>query len=273
MNKIKLQVKDISKTYSEKTNCIEVLSKISIDVYENQFICFLGPSGCGKTTLLRIIAGLLKPTEGEVLLDGTKITEPTIKCGLVPQAYTLFPWLTVRKNISFGLKLKEVGRNKIESVVDEYLKLIGLEEYQDYYPKELSGGMQQRVAIARTLANEPEILLMDEPFGALDSQTRSLMQEFILKIWEGKKKTVIFVTHDIDEAIFLSDKIYSLSLSPTHVKEEVDIVLPRPRYGDMKLQPPFLEYKNQMLNAIRCDASRLFVSPASVSRKRILKKK
>lgn len=267
MKNVKLQIKEVSKTYIDKSNQVEVLSNISISVRENNFICFLGPSGCGKTTLLRIIAGLLKPTEGSVLLDGSEIIEPTTKCGLVPQSYTLFPWLTVWKNVAFGLKLKRMDRSRIDPVVSEHLKLVGLLEYRDYYPKELSGGMQQRVAIARTLANEPEILLMDEPFGALDSQTRSLMQEFLLKIWEAKKKTVVFVTHDIDEAIFLSNKIYILSLPPACIKEEVEIQLPRPRSSELKLEPSFLEYKKHVSNAVRSDASKMLLCPQHVRRK------
>mgnify|MGYP006287445725 CR=1 FL=1 len=267
MDTVKLQIKNVSKTFSEKNAQVKVLEGISIDVPENHFITFLGPSGCGKTTLLRIVAGLIRPTSGSVLLDGNEITKPSTKCGLVPQAYTLFPWLNVWQNIAFGLKLERTDPDEIKSTVNEYLALIGLSEYGDSYPKDLSGGMQQRVAIARTLANEPEILLMDEPFGALDSQTRSQMQEFIQDIWEARKKTVVFVTHDIDEAILLSDKIYVLSSLPSVVHEDVEIVLARPRSAEVKVRPAFLEYKNRISNAIRLNPLVSSVCPRKATKR------
>lgn len=251
----KLVVDNISKKFQlDSGEYFYAIKNISLTVEEGHFITILGPSGCGKTTLLKIVAGLIESSEGEIFLNGKKIEGPSIECGLVTQAYTLFPWLTAEKNIEFGLRLKKVEPKERKKIVDKLLDLIGLSEYKNFYPKSLSGGMKQRVAIARTLAVEPEILLMDEPFGALDTQTRSIMQENLLDIWEKTRKTVLFVTHDIEEAIFLSDVIYISTASPGTIKTKLDITLPKPRDFRIKTQKEFVDIKSKIIEIIRQEA-------------------
>jgi ABC-type nitrate/sulfonate/bicarbonate transport system ATPase subunit len=225
----------------------EALSRTDLEVVENDFIVILGPSGCGKSTLLRIIAGLEKPTTGRVTIDGQAVAGPGPDRGMVFQSYTLFPWLTVEQNILFGARATaERARQLIASV--------GLRGFEQHYPKMLSGGMQQRTALARALANDPRILLLDEPFGALDNQTRALMQELLLGIWEADRKTVLFVTHDIDEAIFMANRVVVLSARPGRVKADVKIDLPHPRHYKMKTTPQFSAYKAQLTEEIRAEA-------------------
>jgi NitT/TauT family transport system ATP-binding protein len=248
----KLVMKHISKQYaSADSEQFYAIKEISLTVPDQQFITILGPSGCGKTTLLKIAAGLIQPSEGEILLNGDPISGPSPKCGYVPQAYTLFPWLTVEENIEFGLRIKPTDRIKREEIVDELLKLIGLVRYRGFYPKALSGGMKQRVAIARTLAVDPEILLLDEPFGSLDTQTRAAMQEHLLAIWAKTKKTVLFVTHDVEEATFLSDVIYVSTARPGMIKLKLEISLPRPRNFRLKQSVEFLNMKNRITDILR----------------------
>jgi NitT/TauT family transport system ATP-binding protein len=223
------------------------LDKTDLAVEDNDFICILGPSGCGKSTLLRIVAGLDAPTTGRVLLDSQPVTGPGPDRGMVFQSYTLFPWLTVRQNILFGTR-------STPEKADSLLTRVGLRGFENHYPKMLSGGMQQRTALARALANDPKILLLDEPFGALDNQTRALMQELLLGIWEADRKTVLFVTHDIDEAIFLSNRVAVLSARPGHIKCEVRVELPHPRHYKMKTSPEFSRYKAQLTEEIRLEA-------------------
>jgi NitT/TauT family transport system ATP-binding protein len=205
------------------------LKNISFTVPDKAFICILGPSGCGKTTLLRLAAGLDKPTSGEILLDGEKIEGPGPERGVVFQEYALFPWRTVRKNIEFGLEIKGLSKEQRKQIVDKYLEIVQLIKFAEAYPHELSGGMKQRVAIARALANEPKILLMDEPFGALDAQTRNQLQVELLAIWEKEQETILFITHNVDEAVFLAEKIVLLTASPGRIKEIIDVDIPRPR--------------------------------------------
>jgi NitT/TauT family transport system ATP-binding protein/sulfonate transport system ATP-binding protein len=225
----------------------EALARTDLDVEQNDFMVILGPSGCGKSTLLRIVAGLEKPSTGRVLLDGRPVTGPGPDRGMVFQSYTLFPWLTVEQNILFGARATpERARALIASV--------GLRGFEHHYPKMLSGGMQQRTALARALANDPRILLLDEPFGALDNQTRALMQELLLGIWEADRKTVLFVTHDIDEAIFMANRVVVLSARPGRVKADVKIDLPHPRHYTMKTTPQFSAYKAQLTEEIRTEA-------------------
>ncbi|MCX6668361.1 MAG: ABC transporter ATP-binding protein [Methanothrix sp.] len=224
-----LEIKGLNKLFWADGKEMEVLREINLSIRENEFICFIGPSGCGKTTLLRIIAGLEEPTSGTVSLAGDLITGPGPERGMVFQEYSLFPWRTVLDNIAFGLELKGVPADERRTQSRQYLKMVGLERFEARYPHELSGGMKQRVAIARALVNDPKALLMDEPFGALDAQTRNLMQSELLRIWEEEKKTVVFVTHSVDEAIFLADRIVIMSARPGRVKDVIEIPLPRPR--------------------------------------------
>jgi NitT/TauT family transport system ATP-binding protein len=224
-----LEIKGVSKLFFADGREMVALQDINLSIRVSEFICFIGPSGCGKTTLLRIIAGLEEASEGEVTLNGEPITGPSPERGMVFQEYSLFPWRTVMDNIVFGLELKGVSPAEREQRARQYLKMIGLEKFESRYPHELSGGMKQRVAIARALVNDPQAILMDEPFGALDAQTRNVMQSELLRIWQEEKKTVVFVTHSVDEAIFLADRIVIMSARPGRIKDIIDIDLPRPR--------------------------------------------
>ncbi|MBK8742785.1 MAG: ABC transporter ATP-binding protein [Betaproteobacteria bacterium] len=230
---------------------IEALQPIDLAVERNDFITILGPSGCGKSTLLRIIAGLDTPTTGRVLLEGRPITGPGPDRGMVFQSYTLFPWLTVRENICFGLREKGMGLPAQQERAAFFIDRVGLNGFEQHYPKQLSGGMQQRTALARALANDPQILLLDEPFGALDNQTRVLMQELLLGIWEADRKTVLFVTHDIDESIFMANRVIVFTARPGRIKTELAIDLPHPRHYTVKTTPRFAEYKGELTEAIR----------------------
>ncbi len=233
---------------------VQALEPIDLEVADNDFITILGPSGCGKSTLLRIVAGLSKPSAGRVLLDGREVTGPGPDRGMVFQSYTLFPWLTVRENICFGLREKGMPRAQQREIADFFIDRVGLRGFEDHYPKMLSGGMQQRTALARALANDPKILLLDEPFGALDNQTRALMQELLLGIWEQDRKTVLFVTHDIDEAIFLASRVVVMSARPGRLKCNIAIDLPHPRDYKVKTSPAFAAYKAQLTEEIREEA-------------------
>jgi NitT/TauT family transport system ATP-binding protein len=227
----RVSVKNISRTFSKKEDKSETraLKDVNFEVEDGEFVCILGPSGCGKTTLLRIAAGLETQSSGEILLNGVPITGPDPKRGMVFQQYSLFPWRTVIDNIAFGLEMQGVKKREARKQVKKYLELVGLEQFKNSYPYELSGGMQQRAAIARALANEPEVLLMDEPFGALDAQTRNALQDELLEIWKQKHVTFLFVTHSVDEAVFLSDRIVVMTSRPGKVKEIIKVEIPRPR--------------------------------------------
>ena len=248
----KLVMKHVSKEFpSTHAETFYAVKDVSLSVLNQQFVTLVGPSGCGKTTLLKIAAGLSKPSEGQVLLNGDPVKGPSPKCGYLPQAYTLFPWLTVERNIEFGLQFMSTPRAEHSDIVDKLVTLIGLESYRKFYPTSLSGGMKQRVAIARTLAVDPEILLLDEPFGALDTQTRAAMQEHLLAIWAKMKRTVLFVTHDVEEAVFLSDVIYVSTPRPARIKTKIDIPFDRPRDYTLKQKVKFLDVKNQVMNLLR----------------------
>ena len=230
------------------------LDPVTLSVADNDFVTILGPSGCGKSTLLRIVAGLDQPTTGRVSLGGHTIHGPGADRGMVFQSYTLFPWLTVAENIAFGLRERGVPRHERERIVADYLARVKLKGFERHYPKMLSGGMQQRTAIARALANEPEILLLDEPFGALDNQTRGLMQELLLSIWEEQRKTVLFVTHDIEEAIFLGNRVVVMTARPGRIKADVPVGLAHPRHYTMKTSPEFTALKRRLIEEIREEA-------------------
>jgi NitT/TauT family transport system ATP-binding protein len=224
-----LEIKDVSKLFLSDGKQMEALHEINLSIGENEFVCFIGPSGCGKTTLLRIIAGLEAPSIGTAYLEGQPIRGPGPERGMVFQEYSLFPWRTVLENVEFGPELRGVPKAEREERSRQYLKLVGLDKFEHRYPHELSGGMKQRVAIARALVNDPKALLMDEPFGALDAQTRNIMQSELLRIWEEEKKTIVFITHSVDEAIYLADRIVIMSARPGRIKDIISIDLPRPR--------------------------------------------
>ncbi|MGD9832828.1 MAG: ABC transporter ATP-binding protein [Piscinibacter sp.] len=230
------------------------LQPTDLEVADNDFITVLGPSGCGKSTLLRIVAGLDEPTQGEVLLDGQPVRGPGAERGMVFQSYTLFPWLTVHQNICFGLREKGMALPQQAEIAARFIAEVGLKGFENHFPKQLSGGMQQRVALARALANDPKILLLDEPFGALDNQTRALMQELLLSIWEQHKKTVLFVTHDVDEAIFMANRCVVFSARPGRIKNELGIDLPYPRHYTVKTTPRFSELKAVVTEDIRAES-------------------
>ncbi|HWL81537.1 MAG TPA: ABC transporter ATP-binding protein [Roseomonas sp.] len=231
------------------------LQPTDLDVAPGEFVSILGPSGCGKSTLLRIVAGLDRPTGGSVTLNGRQVTRPGPDRGMVFQSYTLFPWLTVEQNILFGLRERRVPLPQAREIAAAYIARTGLRGFEHHWPRQLSGGMQQRTALARALANDPEILLLDEPFGALDHQTRELMQELLLEVWgadtPAARKTVLFVTHDIDEAVFLASRVLVMSARPGRVKAEVPVPLPYPRDWTVKTAPEFGALKARLMGEIR----------------------
>ena len=250
----RLKVDNVSLRYqSPKGDTFTALDRVSFEVPDQQFAVIVGPSGCGKSSLLYLTAGLNEPTEGEIYVGGQKVDGPGADRGMVFQGYTLFPWLTVRQNIEFGLKRRKLPQDEIRTIVEFYLNEVGLAKFAEHYPKQLSGGMMQRVAIARALANDPQILLMDEPFGALDSQTRLQMQQLLLQVWGNSKKTVVFVTHDIDEAILLADRIYVMGARPGRIKEILDVPIERPRTLDVVMEPEFIRMKRHILGLLHDD--------------------
>src|SRR5262245_62421348 len=232
------------------------LEPISLSVADNDFIAILGPSGCGKSTLLRIVAGLDRASDGRVLLDGQPVTRPGADRGMVFQSYTLFPWLSVIDNIAFGLRERGVSEAERRQIAEGWCIRVGLSGFERHYPRQLSGGMQQRTAIARVLANDPKIMLLDEPFGALDNQTRGLMQETLLDIWQRDRKTVLFVTHDIEESIFLASRVLVMTARPGRIKADVPINLPYPRHYTLKTSPEFSAFKARLTEDIRVEALR-----------------
>ena len=242
-----LHVQELGKTFVDSQGePVVALQDISFQVHRREFICVIGPSGCGKSTLNRIIAGLESPTAGTVLLNGEAVQEPGPERGMVFQSYTLFPWLTVKKNVMFGLRMTGSSAQHAETTARQWIDMVGLADFADHYPHQLSGGMQQRVAIARALANEPRVLLMDEPFGALDAQTRAQMQGYLLQIWRNVNITILFVTHDLDEATYLADRIVVLGRSPNSVKEIIEVPVPRPRSPEQLLTPEFFATKRRL---------------------------
>jgi ABC-type nitrate/sulfonate/bicarbonate transport system ATPase subunit len=253
----KLRIESVTRTFPPARRGAaptQALQPITLDVADNDFITILGPSGCGKSTLLRIVAGLDRATEGRVLLDGAEVCEPGPDRGMVFQSYTLFPWLTVTDNIAFGLRERRVSEAERTRIAGDWCARVGLKGFERHYPKQLSGGMQQRTAIARVLANDPKIMLLDEPFGALDNQTRALMQETLLDIWQRDTKTVLFVTHDIEEAIFLASRVVVMSARPGRIKADVRVDLPYPRHYTLKTSPEFSALKAYLTEEIRAEA-------------------
>ncbi|MEF8807138.1 ABC transporter ATP-binding protein [Natronomonas sp.] len=244
----RVRVDSISKQYTGQDGPVQALQDVSFEVEDGEFVCIVGPSGCGKTTLFRIIAGLESATSGEVYLTGERVEEPTPNMGVVFQEYHLFPWRTVSGNVAFGLEKQGTPEAERRERVDHLIDLVGLEGFSASYPKELSGGMKQRVAIARALAADPELLLMDEPFGAVDAQTREMLQGELLDIWQETEKTVLFVTHDVEEAVKLADRVLVMAKEPGRILETVEVDLPRPR---ARSDAEFGEYYERVLDLIR----------------------
>ena len=250
-----LKVSDLSKVFNTPKGSTAALNRINFETHRREFLCVVGPSGCGKSTLIRILAGLEQHSSGEVLLDGKPVSEPGSDRGMVFQGYTLFPWLTVRKNVMFGLEINGKDRYEAERQAMQWLQLVGLEKFAECHPHQLSGGMKQRVAIVRALANQPRILLMDEPFGALDAQTRARMQAHLMEIWRKIDITIVFITHDLDEAIFLSDRILVLSAHPGEVQELIEVPVPYPRNPGQFITPEFLATKARLEELIHKGAA------------------
>ncbi|MFN3623718.1 MAG: ABC transporter ATP-binding protein [Hyphomicrobium sp.] len=241
-----LEVRNLNKVFNVRGKETTALRDVSFTTHRREFLCVIGPSGCGKSTLIRILAGLEAQTSGDVLLDGKPVVGPGRDRGMVFQTYTLFPWLTVKKNVMFGLEVNNAGKTEAEAQALQWLDLVGLSKFADSYPYQLSGGMKQRVAIVRALANQPRILLMDEPFGALDAQTRARMQAHLLEIWRKIDITVVFITHDLDEAIFLADRILVLKPHPGEVIEMIEVPVPRPRHESQVNTEEFLATRRRL---------------------------
>jgi len=249
-----LAVHGLARTFTSRDGSkTPALRETDLGVAENDFVTILGPSGCGKSTLLRIVAGLDRPSAGDVLLDGRRIEAPGADRGMVFQSYTLFPWLTVLDNVCFGLRERGLARTEQLEIANGFIAKVGLVGFEHHFPKQLSGGMQQRTAIARALANGPRILLMDEPFGALDHQTRELMQELLLGIWEAERKTVLFVTHDIDEAVFMGSRVVVMSARPGRIKLDRAVPFAHPRHYSVKTTAAFSEIKAELTEQVRVE--------------------
>jgi NitT/TauT family transport system ATP-binding protein len=251
----KVELRGVSKEFETAAGTVRALDTVDLELGDNEFVCLVGTSGCGKSTLLSILAGLQEPTTGEVLIDGRPVEEPGRDRGVVFQAYTLFPWLTALGNVEFALRNEKMSAKARREVAHEHLTLVGLDQFTDAYPNQLSGGMKQRVAIARALSYRPAVLLMDEPFGALDALTRQRMQELLAEIWEQHKLTVLFVTHDVEEAIYISDRVVVMTNRPGQIKQEIPIELPRPRHFGLTTSSAFLEPKRQILESIRAETA------------------
>jgi NitT/TauT family transport system ATP-binding protein len=241
---------------SARVGTVVALENLSLEIPDKQFAVIVGPSGCGKSSLLYLIAGLNQASGGHCSLDGKAVSGPGADRGMVFQSYSLFPWLTVQKNVEFGLSLRGMEPKERTERARHYISAVGLSGFEDAYSNQLSGGMQQRVAIARSLANDPEVLLMDEPFGALDSQTRSIMQELLVSIWENEQKTVLFVTHDIDEALFLGDVVYVMSARPGAIIDRIDVGLERPRHYDVVTSQHFIDMKKGIMASLHQEVQR-----------------
>lgn len=251
-----LNIAQVSKTFFSAAQPTQALTATDLSVDENDFVTILGPSGCGKSTLLRMVAGLDTPSAGEILLDGQPVRGPGADRGMVFQSYTLFPWLTVEQNVCFGLREKGLAAAQQKDIAARFIAKVGLRGFEHHFPRQLSGGMQQRTALARALANDPRILLMDEPFGALDHQTRELMQELLQQIWEAEHKTVLFVTHDIDEAIFMGSRVVVMSARPGRIKCDWPVEIEHPRHYSVKTTPAFAALKARLTEEIRVEVIR-----------------
>nr|WP_026595752.1 ABC transporter ATP-binding protein [Methyloferula stellata] len=246
-----IEVENFHLTYPSRDGEVAAVDDVSLHVRPGEFVSIIGPSGCGKSTLLNSVAGFLKPTQGSVMVDGEPVEGPSADRGMVFQQYSLFPWKTVRGNVEFGLAMKGKGRYARQTAARTLLGLAGLLPFENHYPDRLSGGMKQRVGIVRALATSPKVLLLDEPFGALDAQTRLIMQQILTNMWQHLKISVLFITHDIDEAIFLSDRVYCMTARPGTIKAEIIVPLERPRQPDMMLSAEFLALRKELMSLIR----------------------
>lgn len=246
-----VEAESLTVTFKRKGQNIPVLDSINFKIKPSEFVCLLGPSGCGKSTILNVVAGFIKPSSGYVFVDKQPINRPGADRGFVFQQYSLLPWKTTFQNVEFGLKIRGISKAERQELVSYYLNRVGLYKHRHSYPHQLSGGMQQRASIVRALVNSPSVLLMDEPFAALDAQTRHMMQELLLNIWSEQKSTVIFVTHDIEEAVFLSDRIFVMGVNPGRIKQTVAVDLARPRHVDIMLAPEFVHLNRQVFELIR----------------------
>ena len=258
-----IEIRDFNLNYETMDGPVEAVSNVAIRVDPGEFVSIIGPSGCGKSTLLNAVAGFLKPTSGTVSLDGERVSGPSADRGMVFQQYSLFPWKTVRQNVEFGLKMKGIERYRREQAARTLLGIAGLSQFENQYPDSLSGGMKQRVGIVRALATGPKVLLLDEPFGALDAQTRLIMQQVLTNMWQNLKISVLFVTHDIDEAIFLSDRVYCMTARPGTIKAEIAIPLERPRKQSMMMSTEFLALRRGLMSLIREESLKAMGSEAS----------
>lgn len=247
---MRIDIKDVSKVFAGKSGQVSALDPVSLSIAENEIVCVVGPSGCGKTTLMNIIAGLESASGGVVEADGQPVTGPGPDRGVIFQQYALFPWLTVRKNVEFGLSLKNVSADERRRVASHYISLVGLEEAAEQLPRELSGGMKQRCAIARAYAAAPKVLLMDEPFGALDALTKTALQGQLLSAWAAEPRTIFFITHDVDEAVYLGNRVVVMSPRPGRIASVIDICLPYPRDLDLRMKPEFNELRRRVWDAV-----------------------
>ncbi|APX34039.1 ATP-binding protein [Brachybacterium sp. P6-10-X1] len=245
-----IQVQDITKDFTVGGNRFEALGGVSLEVTENEFVTVVGPSGCGKSTLMNILAGLEEPTSGTARVDGTQVRGPSPERGVIFQQYALFPWLTVRDNVEFGLRTAKVPADERRERAQHFIDMVGLSEFADSLPKTLSGGMKQRCAIARAYAMDPSILLMDEPFGALDALTRVRMQEHLLQTWEQDKRTIVFITHDVDEAVFLAGRVVVMAAKPGRIDRVIDVDLPYPRNEEVRLSERFSTIRNDVWTSV-----------------------
>ncbi len=250
---VKLRLENVCKVFKNRDGESLVLEDINLDIYDNEFLCVVGPSGCGKSTLLNILAGLTEASSGTAYCNGTPIEGTGTERGVVFQQYALFPWLTVKKNVMFALEMRGIKGKEADKLAMEYLEGVHLSDYANHYPKELSGGMKQRVAIARAYAAEPEVLLMDEPFGALDAQTRMVLQSDLLETWNKDRKTCFFITHDVEEAVFLAQRIVVMSTHPGRIMSTIDVPLPYPRTQELKMTPEFNEIRMNVWKQVYSD--------------------
>ncbi len=254
-----VEIEDVSVVFGSGRDAHTAVESTRLEVHPGEFICILGPSGCGKSTLLNAVAGFVSPSSGQVLVDGERVTKPGPDRGMVFQQYSLLPWKTVRENVAFGPKMSgRTGGGDSMSIAYTFLNMVGLTKFAKHYPAELSGGMQQRVGIARALANYPSVLLMDEPFGALDAQTRLMMQENLLNIWEDFGTTLMFVTHDVDEAVFLADRVVIMSAAPGRIIDDFQVDIPRPRTADITTNERYILLKRRCMDCIREESLRAF---------------
>ncbi len=247
---VKIRIAHLSATYQQARGYLSVIEDLSLDIYEREFLCIVGESGCGKTTLLNIVAGLIAPASGEVHMDGQPIRAPGPERAMVFQEDAVFPWYTVRQNLEYGLKIARLSQARRDEIVDRYLRLVGLEEFQHAYPRELSGGMRKRVDVARAMALDPQVLLMDEPFAALDVLTKERLQVEFLNLWSTARMTVLFVTHDLEEALFLADRVVVMSSRPGRIRRIVNVPFPRPRSAELKTEPAFQELRRELTHEL-----------------------